>query len=265
MFAMKRLIAVFALTVFWTLASAASATAGPLKVLFLGFDNGVDAVRLDILGSDARFDHANSASWDGLSSLPTLAQLQAYDAVLAWANYVPPTAAGNVLADYADGGGHVVLTTFWGWATSNGNDLGRINNTGYNPLTGGTGNAYSAASLGTHNAAHPLFAGVTTLDASVYRGDWTGVDAGATLLGSWDDGTPLAAINGLGNVLNLTLFPNVATYGHASGDYDQLFRNALALAGDPQTAPVPEPGTLGLLALGGIGAVIAHRRRARKA
>ena len=45
------------------------------------------------------------------SSTPTLAQLQAYDAVLFFsdASFADPTTFGNVLADYVDAGGGVVV------------------------------------------------------------------------------------------------------------------------------------------------------------
>lgn len=45
---------------------------------------------------------------------PTLAQLTPYDAVLVYTNNPPadPVAAGNVLADYVDAGGGVVLATY---------------------------------------------------------------------------------------------------------------------------------------------------------
>ena len=50
----------------------------------------------------------------GSDPTPTLATLQQYSAVLVWANHCfnNPTALGNVLADYIDGGGVVVVSVF---------------------------------------------------------------------------------------------------------------------------------------------------------
>lgn len=93
-----------------------AAHAGPVKTLFLGADTGLDAVMNDIIGSDARFDLANSGSYGVQSGTPSLAFLEQYDSVLFWSNYYPSDASalGNLLADYVDAGGHVVRATFVG-------------------------------------------------------------------------------------------------------------------------------------------------------
>ena len=58
---------------------------------------------------------------------PSLATLQAYDTVVAWTNCNPTDSAGwgNVLADYVDGGGHLVLASF-SWYGPNADFDGRI-------------------------------------------------------------------------------------------------------------------------------------------
>ena len=106
-------------------------------------------------------------------------------------------------------------------------------------------------------------AGVTSLSSTNFNGDYTGVDAGATLVASWSNGRPLAAINAAGNVAAITLFPNVVTYGGASGDYQLLFRNALAETANVPS-PVPEPASMITLAAGAIG-MLGFRMRKRKA
>lgn len=232
------------------LISSSNATAGTVTSLFLGWEGigAVDSTRLDILGTDPRFDHTNSASWSGTTGLPLLTYLQQFDSVLVWTNSSPDPEIGNLLADYADAGGRVVLATFWGQHAS-GTSLGRIGDTGYNPFVNPVSGAYESATLGVYDSSNPLFQGVSSLIVSKYRGDYgPGLDAGATLAGSWSDGKPLAGYNAAGTVYNITLFPNMG-YGHASGDYQQLFRNALAAeAAGP--APVPEPGTMSVLGIG---------------
>jgi hypothetical protein len=247
---MRRVLAVFAVIVLF---AACRPSDAQLRVLFLGYESSqtkVHNVFLDIMGSDPRFDLANSTSLDGIQDgLPSLATLQQYDAVLLWVDALPDLPiTSNRFADYVDSGGGVVVATFWGQEAQL---SGRLATPGYLPLTSPNLNPYSAASLGLFNASDPLFASVSTLSATTFRGDYNpGLDSGATLAGSWSDGRPLAAYNSTHKVVAITLFPDVWQQVHATGDYRELFRNGLALAGGPPAPqggdPSPEPGTLAL-------------------
>ncbi|HBX71255.1 MAG TPA: hypothetical protein DEH25_18235, partial [Chloroflexi bacterium] len=97
---------------------------------------------------------------------PSLATLQAYDAVVVGANYsfADPAQLGNVLADYLDGGGSVVQTvpTFDpnnGWGIQ-----GRFANEGYSPFAY-QGDWFAWSDLGDYDPAHPIMDGVA------YAGD----------------------------------------------------------------------------------------------
>lgn len=255
-----------AIAVALTAAAMMPAQAAPLKVLFLGYDYNVGSVKNDILGSDARFDFAASTGSDSCgAAAPSLATLQQYDSVLVWGNCGPGAGLGNVLADFADGGGRVVLGTFLGYFQSLGAFTGRINSTGYNPFIGGTTDAYRNVTLGTHDASSALFDGVGSIASSYYNGDWMGVDVGATLVAEWSNGRPFVGVNAAGNVLNVSLFPNVASFRHASGNYQQLFRNALAYEAAPAPASnaVPEPASAALVGLA-LLAMTGTRRLARR-
>jgi len=244
-----------------------SAEAAGLKVLFLGGDDGsvVQATMTDILTGDARFDLANSAAYSYVDlGNPTLGQLQQFDAVLYWSNQPQNSALGDELADYADGGGRVVLTTFLGWDAANGyGSNGRLDSAGYNPLTGPTVDAYNSTTLGAHDATSPLMQGVNSLSSSFYNSDFTGVASGATLVASWDNARPLEAYNAAQNVIGITLFPSVSSYGGASGDYRPLFDNALAFTGSASAAPEPAAWALMIAGFGLAGAAL--RRRAKLA
>ncbi len=49
--------------------------------------------------------------WDSIAATPTLVDLEPYDCVLTWVNspYADPVAMGDVLADYLEDGGKVIL------------------------------------------------------------------------------------------------------------------------------------------------------------
>jgi hypothetical protein len=212
----------------------------PIKVLFLAADQSVAPVKVDILGSDARFDFAGSATFNATGQLPTLAFLQTFDSVIVWSSNLFSSGITDLLSDYISSGGGVVLTTFWGQQTLFDKVWPELPG---NPLTSPTFEAFSPSTLGIINSNDPLFEGVNTLSATQYRGDYLAVTPGAILAGSWADGRPLAAYNAAGNIITITLWPNNAYPGevpHASGDYPQLFRNALYLAAHGIVPPTPE-------------------------
>ncbi len=241
-------------------------THAQLKVLFLASDDPlkVQATFTDILGTDSRFDLANSSAmaWS-IGNLPSFATLNQYDAILTWTNTAQTCDISDLLADYVDAGGALVLSTFWGQQIDSVCGAGRLETTGYNPLINARTNAYDSASLGVFDINSPLFDGVSSLNATYYRGDYlNGVDTGATVAGYWSDGNPLLAYNANQNIINLSLFPSVASYNHATGDYQQLFRNSLAFVaeGANPLQAVPEPRTYALLGTALLGLIVIRRR-----
>jgi hypothetical protein len=262
------------LAVLTALAGHRPVVAGPINVLFLGYDLEIAETYNEIMSApDARFDLATSG-WNGDvygGYCPTLADLQRYDAVFVWSNGAPAAGLGDLLADYIDAGGGVVLATFSGYHTYEGLIAGRINTPGYNPFTGGTRDAYHAVTLGSYLADHPLFDGVSALSSSRNNGDWTALDPGATLVASWDNGRPLAGVSGNGKVANLSFFPNTAAEVNIYGDYQQLIRNALVFTANPSAVDIPdnvvaapEPTSLSLCAIGGVGLILTQFRRSRR-
>jgi len=138
----------------------------------------------------------SAVDWfDTTDQVPTLSQLQAYDVVIQWTNsgWSYGAALGDVLADYVDAGGKVVVSTF-DWQSGSWDLSGRFVTQQYSPLlsTGyGEGDHYAPAYLGTYNASNPIMQGVTSA-YDVYR-DYTSLTPGATLVASWDDGENLVA------------------------------------------------------------------------
>ena len=141
-------------------------------------------------------DVLNAAA--GTGSTPALGLLQQYDALLVWTRQPldDANAFGDVLADYVDAGGGVVVGTFANALGVNPfRPLGRWPN-GYEVIVGGGGWNFGPIALGTVlQPNHPVLAGVTTFSAG-YHTTSTTLSPGAQLLARTDLGTVLAAEGG---------------------------------------------------------------------
>jgi subtilisin family serine protease len=165
--------------------------------------------------------------FDGEVATPALATLKNYDAVILIENYplADPVAVGNVLADYVDEGGSVIMTIAsfaGGWAVR-----GRFLADGYSPFT----IAYPPwgyASLANYNATHPIMAGVTSAWGDLLSP--TTLAPGAEWVADWDDGHPFIATQGH-HVVGVNVF--VAEYGYWGGDIPLILHNAVAWAARP--------------------------------
>ncbi|MHB8962656.1 MAG: InlB B-repeat-containing protein [Saccharofermentanales bacterium] len=176
--------------------------------------------------------------WD---ETPTLGLLKQYNAVLIYSNastYNNPAAWGDVLADYADYGGGVVLAafTFAAQGGSLGID-GRISTGGYLPFTQiSTGSGYYLT-LVPDAASDPILNGVNSFDGgqSSYL---CHVDLvpGANLIAHWSNDIPLVATKQgtSGRVVGLNFFPPSSDvrsdFWDASTDGAFLMANALVWA-----------------------------------
>jgi len=196
------------------------ALASGAKVLLLGADDGAGPLQAGLLGYG---DIASVDFYNFTSTLPTLGQLQAYNVVICWTDYQPsdPVAAGNLLADYVDGGGKLVLSVFafsgadyWGLS-------GRVMTAAYTPLLNGEYDHYTWANLGTYNASSPIMQGITTIGDD-FR-DFTTLSPGATLVASWSDGENLVATKGC--IVGINLYPG--PYYDFSGDVVALYHNTV--------------------------------------
>jgi hypothetical protein len=194
-------------------------------------------------------DIATVDEFDAATATPTLAQLLAYHAVIVAANFTfnDPVAAGNVLADYVDNGGGVILTiaTF----LSPWNIQGRFLTGGYSPFTIGSG-PIGSAGLGSYDPTHPIMAGVTSA-LGFLLGD-VDLSSGSELVASWTNGEPLVATKGP-RVAAINIF--VAATGYWAGDIPLMLHNAAFwstaaptwLSADPETLVVPPGGQMGVV------------------
>ena len=92
--------------------AAHSASAVSILLVYADSD-GRDTVVQNSLNNTDQFTTIDLHN-DNNAGTPGLAQLLNYDAVIAWSNSIPSSAAalGIVLADYVDAGGGVVLGTY---------------------------------------------------------------------------------------------------------------------------------------------------------
>jgi len=137
--------------------------------------------------------------YDANLDTPTLAELQQYDIVFTWNNvdYKDPVAMGNVLADYTDWGGGVVVAMFASTGGSIGvaPPQGRWQTGGYpliNPLGGRIRD--SQATLGTvEYPNHPIMGLVASFNGGPisFRPASTALPANAVQIAQWSDGKPL--------------------------------------------------------------------------
>ncbi len=153
---------------------------------------------------------------------PSLNELQAYNAVGAMSNYAyaDPTGFGNVLADYVDAGGGVVIGMFSfiaypGWAMD-----GRIMTGAYATISVAVGSG--GTQLGWYNSAHPIMSGVTAV------GDFFTVNS--TFVGesvaAWEDGSAYVGVSSNQKVVGLNQYPGSYSPPQSSGDWVLVWHNS---------------------------------------
>lgn len=160
---------------------------------------------------------------DGQSATPTLAQLEAAQTVIVASNspWLDRTAVGNVLADYVDAGGSLILmgSTFHlggNWALA-----GRIMGADYAPL-GAVSYSISSTSSATL-ADHAINEGVASITSGLYAQSLA-TQGGGIPLGTYTGGYLLGAVNPDKPVVSLNSFPEA---GYNGGDLVLQVRNAL--------------------------------------
>jgi hypothetical protein len=207
------------------------------------------------------FDMDNAT---GLGTVPTLSQLQAYDAIITFTNYGPLTGVGDIVAQYIEGGGGVVNGVF-----SIINDYrGLYTSATYQALV--PGNAISGTELYLGTIAlplHPIMSGVSSFDggSGSFHSDATTYQPGAYLVASWSDGSPLVvAKENVGakkaRIVDLNFFlpsddvPTKVNYWHANTDGAKMMVNALLWvvpAPPAELSVTPKTVNFGSLATGG--------------
>ncbi len=149
---------------------------------------------------------------DVRSYTPSRGELQQYSAVLVYSDFPfsNSTAMGDVLANYADAGGGVVLASFAFGGVPGCDISGRFASAGYLPFTTGAFTFGTPLTLIPDLPAHPIMAGVNFFDGG--SGSWHNVvtlTAGATQVAHWSNDVPLVATKQptTGKIVGLNFFP----------------------------------------------------------
>ena len=183
---------------------------------------------------------ASVTLFDGGAGTPTLAQLQQFQIVVAYldAPFADAAAMGNVVADYIDGNGVFVGTTFlWGQFSP---VQGRYATGGYSPFNIPDTNVFTPRSLGTFNAGHPLMQGVTALNAD--DSNDAVLASGATQIAAWNTGNPLIAVKTQSGHTSVGITAYLGDFATHSGNFALVIANAGRwLGASPCGTPTPTP------------------------
>ena len=214
----------------------------PIKVLMLGaeFESLLKNVYLFYVkeeffpfGSTLNYFNAYDES-EG----PSLSFLREYDAVLVFTDPPPadPEQLGDVLADYVDAGGKVVMCPYA--TVNNWRVEGRIMTSGYcpflpQPASGTTDDEWQINGNDLELPLHPIFSGTDVFNLKFWVNDNIPIpvlDTGATVLAYDTYDNPAIAINANGNVMAINFYP----YWNATDNYrdaSKVIANALLYLG----------------------------------
>jgi uncharacterized repeat protein (TIGR01451 family) len=159
--------------------------------------------------------------YDARSATPTLLELQAYDVVVTWSNYLysDPTGIGNVLADYVDAGGRVIDMMFA--LDPNYGYQGRFLNENYTAIKGAS-TSYLIQCLGINTASNPVMNGVTNV-CDYYRLTGTQLTPGSAALAFWEDGEIFVGVKH--RVVTIAAYPGYSYLW--TGQLDLVIHNAI--------------------------------------
>ena len=178
--------------------------------------------------------------YDGSAVTPTLAELQAYDAVMVFSDssFTDPTTLGDNLADYMDSGGGVVFATFGFYPSPGLGYSGRAVTDGYLPFTLGSYASSSTQQMVVNEPNHDLLIGVSSFNggSASYHNTNISVQTGGTLVASLTDGSPFLGVleAGGGVSVGFNIYPpssNIRSdFWDASTDGAQILANCMMYA-----------------------------------
>ncbi len=167
-------------------------------IAVLGADGGGGIYLNDVaiyLINSGRF--ASVTTLNGYNFTPTLAELQMYDAVVVfgWYSWNNPTGIGDVLADFVDGGGRLMMAFAANGVGGEWQISGRFDSENYWLIKPYSFNGGSYYTLGTvYEPGHPIMSGVNSVVSGSKLNNGAFVNPGTNRIADFSDGTPLVVI-----------------------------------------------------------------------
>ncbi|MCX7020880.1 MAG: Ig-like domain-containing protein [bacterium] len=220
-----------------------AAFAGQYDLLVCHCDTGSTSKVEDNIGSDPFYDSVDYI--DCATTTPTVATMLNYGCVFTWSNdpYSDPTAMGDNLADYMDGGGGVLSCAFAHYASDFICGLsGRyVIDENYCPLTLGWHN-FDFESLGDYDP-HPIMEGVLSISDIYYWQDIT-IETPATWVADLANGSIFVAVNTARNAVGINFYPG--DFSQWTGDGWVLLNNAIQYLMEGGTEDLDPPYVAGM-------------------
>ncbi|MEW6499122.1 MAG: dockerin type I domain-containing protein, partial [Cyanobacteriota bacterium] len=140
---------------------------------------------------------ASVTTTNGFYFTPTLSELQMFDGVLVfgWYTWDNPTAVGNVLADFVDNGGRLMVGGVANSSDGSWQIAGRFNTQNYwliKPINSDYTGIYSMGTV--YHPEHPIMSNVNSVLTGAKLKSGAVVNPGTTRLANFTDGTPLAVV-----------------------------------------------------------------------
>jgi MYXO-CTERM domain-containing protein len=240
------------LALLFTLALLAPATAAAIDVAVYGapstasWNNDV----VSKLQATGQFDSVTGVMVS--TSTPSLASMQQYDAVFVYSDtsFSNGAAMGDVLADYMDAGGGVVMSTFCFWNTHGLAIQGRIKTAGYLPFSVAGQQSGVGLTLSVLDGSHPILDGVSSLHggSSSYHNSSLSYSSGVSQVANWSNGQPLIGewTPTAGTIVGLNFYPPSQSvrsdFWQTSTDGGLIMANALTFAAGGNAPPVADAG-----------------------
>jgi hypothetical protein len=229
------------------------------SILFAPSDVDYPTFRADVVAAGA----GSCDYYDARAGIPTLGELLAYDVVYTWANYsyADDISLGDVLADYVDAGGVVILGT-WAYPGPWNALGGRVTTSGYSPVSYTAVTSTNPSYNG--DGASCIFSGISSYSIDYHATDATALGAGV-LDGTLTGGYVAAAYRPDFKVMYVA-----GTTIAYTGEFPELIATAAScgVAGGQQVggAGIPTTGKVGtvvfIFLLVGIGGLLIARRLA---